>query len=236
MCKQNVILLKLTGEFLQNGHQGPIDSIYVRELARQIKALQATHYFGIVVGGGNFFRGKQEGAALGMRACTSDYVGMLATLMNGTILHDLLAQEGLETELFSALDCTAIARPISPQNIETAMRTKDCLIFAGGLGTPFFTTDTTAIVRALQIQAREVWKVTKVDGIYTADPRLHPNAQRFLQVTYNQVLQERLEIMDETAIALAREHGVIIRVFSLFAPQALIKAAHESSFGSKIVP
>lgn len=236
MCKQNVVLLKLTGEFLRNSNQGPIDSIYVRELARQISALQSTHYFGIVVGGGNFFRGAKEGIALGMKDSTSDSVGMLATMMNGVILQDLFAQEGLEAELFSALECPSIASSPSPQNMRTALRAKDCIIFAGGMGNPFFTTDTTAIVRALEINAREVWKVTKVDGIYTQDPRLDPNAERFSSLTYAQALEQQLEIMDETALALAREHGVVIRVFSLFTPQALVRAAHESSFGSRLLP
>lgn len=236
MCKQNVVLLKLTGEFLRNGGQATVDSTYVRELARQIRSLQSTHYFGIVIGGGNFFRGKQEGSAIGMTSSVSDQVGMLATIMNGAILQDLFGQEGLEVELFSAVDCPSVAVPVSPQGLRTALRTKDCIIFAGGMGNPFFTTDTTAVVRALQIQAREVWKVTKVDGVYTQDPRLDPSAQRLSTMSYTQALDRHLGIMDETALALAREHGVVIRVFSLFTPQALVRAAHESSFGSRLLP
>ncbi len=236
MCKQNVVLLKLTGEFLRNGAQASIDSTYIRELARQIRSLQSSHYFGIVIGGGNFFRGAQEGLAIGMTASVSDQVGMLATIMNGLILQDLFGQEGVEAELFSAVDCSTAATPISPQNLQMALRAKDCLIFAGGLGNPFFTTDTTAIVRAMQIQAREVWKVTKVDGIYTQDPCLDPAAQRLTTLSYTQALERQLAIMDETALSLAREHGLVIRVFSLYAPQALVRAAHESSFGSRLLP
>jgi uridylate kinase len=237
MCKQNIVLLKLTGEFLKNAHASAvIDSLYVRELARQIRALQPTHYFGIVVGGGNFFRGTKEGVTLGMTPNTSDTVGMLATLMNATILQDLFAQEGVEAELFSALECPDVASAISPQMLRKALRTKDCIIFGGGLGNPFFTTDTTSIVRALQIQATEVWKITKVDGIYSEDPRFNPKAERIAELSYTEAMEKKLEIMDETAFSLAREHRIIVRVFSLYTPQALIRAAHETSFGSKILP
>lgn len=237
MCKQNIVLLKLTGEFLKNAHaSAAIDSLYVRELARQIRALQPTHYFGIVVGGGNFFRGTKEGVALGMTPNTSDTVGMLATLMNATILQDLFAQEGVEAELFSAFDCPTVACSLSPQKLRNALRTKDCIIFGGGMGNPFFTTDTTSIVRAIQMEASEVWKITKVDGIYNEDPRLNPKAERIPELTYSDAMAKKLEIMDETAFSLAREHKIIVRVFSLYTPQALVKAAHETSFGSKILP
>lgn len=237
MCKQNVILLKLTGEFLRNSHEAAvIDSTYIRELARQIRMLQQSHYFGIVVGGGNFFRGAKEGVALGMTPNTSDTVGMLATLMNAAILQDLFAQEGLAAELFSGLECQSVALPLSPQGLRSALRTKDCILFGGGLGNPFFTTDTTSIVRAIQIGAHEVWKITKVDGIYSHDPKIHNHAERLHHITYGEVLEKKLEIMDQTAFALAQEHKLIVRVFSLYTPNALMRAAQETSFGSKIVP
>ncbi len=129
-----------------------------------------------------------------------------------------------------------MALPLSPQGLQNALRTKDCIIFGGGMGNPFFTTDTTSIVRAIQINASEVWKITKVDGIYTEDPRISPDAKRIQTITYTEALEKKLAIMDETAFSLARQHTIVVRVFSLYTPQALMRAAHESSFGSKILP
>lgn len=235
MCGQKIVLLKVTGEFL-NSDAECINASSIRNLAAQIRELQESYYFGIVIGGGNFFRGSQEGAALRLSPNMSDQVGMLATVMNGAIIQDLFAQEGLDAQLFSAIDCPSIASPLSPQEISFSLRTRDCIIFAGGLGNPFFTTDTTAVVRGLQIGADEIWKATKVDGIYTQDPKVHPGAQRLDTLTFTEALEKNISIMDEAAFSLARKHKITIKVFSLFTPQALIRAAHEPSFGSTIVP
>jgi uridylate kinase len=236
VCDKQIIVVKLTGEMLKNRSQCAVDDRYIRELARQIKALQPSHYFGIVVGGGNFFRGAREGAALGMSPAASDQVGIISTVLNGLILQDIFTQEGLDTILFSAIDCPSAGAAISPQALQAALQSKDCIIFAGGLGSPFFTTDTTAVVRALQIGAHEVWKATKVDGIYTRDPQQDPTAVRIDRLSYTQAINDRLRVMDETAFSLAREHKLIIRVFSFFTPQALMRAAHEATFGSTVVP
>ena len=236
MCKQKVVLLKLTGEFL-TGDKEAVKSNYIRELCRQIKELQASHYFGIVIGGGNFFRGSRQGEALGMTPNNRDQVGILATLMNGVILQDIFAQEGLDAQLFSALECPAIASSISPQALKFACRTRDCIIFSGGMGSPFFTTDTTAVVRAIQIEAKEIWKMTKVDGVYTQDPHAYPDKAELLpRLTYTQALEKKLHIMDESAFGLARQYRIPIRIFSLFADRSLIRAAHDASFGSLITP
>lgn len=235
MCGQKIVLLKITGEFL-NSKADVINTSSIREIAHQIRELRPSHYFGIVIGGGNFFRGSQEGAALGLSPNMSDNVGMLATLMNGAIIQDLFAQEGLDAQLFSAIECPNVASSLSPQELTFALRTRDCIIFAGGLGNPFFTTDTTAVVRGLQIGADEVWKATKVDGIYTQDPALHATAQRIDTITYTEALAKNISIMDESAFSLARKHKISIKVFSLFTPQALLRAARESSFGSTIIP
>lgn len=235
MCGQKIVLLKITGEFL-NSDAEVINASSIREIALQIRELQSSHYFGIVIGGGNFFRGSQEGAALGLSSNMRDQVGMLATLMNGAIIQDLFAQEGLDAQLFSAIDCPSVASPLSPQELTFALRTRDCIIFAGGLGNPFFTTDTTAVVRGLQIGADEIWKATKVDGIYTEDPKINAAAQRIDTLTYTEALENHISIMDEAAFALARKNKISIKVFSLFTPKALIRAAHESSFGSTIIP
>jgi uridylate kinase len=235
MCGQKIVLLKITGEFL-NSEADVINTSSIRDIARQIRELKASHYFGIVIGGGNFFRGAQEGLALGLSPNMSDQVGMLATIMNGAIIQDLFKQEGLDAQLFSALECPSVASSLSPQEISFALRTRDCIIFAGGLGNPFFTTDTTAVVRGLQIGADEIWKATKVDGVYTQDPKIHATAQRIDTITYTEALAKNLTIMDESAFSIARKHKIGIKIFSLFTPQALVRAAHEPSFGSTIVP
>jgi uridylate kinase len=213
MCKQNVVLLKLSGDFLRDNGHTAANANYVRELARQVRALQSTHYFGIVVDGNGFFKGTQETLGLNITFTTSAQVGILATLIRGSILQDLFAQEGVEAELFSAIECPSIASSFSPQNLRMALRIRDCVIFAGGAGNSLMATDTTALVRALQMQAHEVWKVT-----------------------YTQAIDKQFDVLDQSALALAREHGIAIRLFSLFTPQALIRAAHDSTFGSRLSP
>jgi uridylate kinase len=232
---QKLVLLKITGEFLRNENKDIVDSSYIRGLARQIKSLRSSHYFGIV-GGGNFFKGSREGDKLGMSPETADYVGMLATVMNGIILQDIFGQEGLDAKLFSAFDCPNVASTISPQELKFGLRASDCMIFAGGIGNPFFTTDTAAIVRAIQIGAHEVWKATKVDGVYTEDPRINSQAKRIPVITFAEALDRHIGVMDETAFALAKEHKLPIKIFSLFAPDSLIMAAKQTSFGSMVIP
>lgn len=234
MIEQKKVLLKLTGEALLPDNSGSNAHFLARSLASQIKQLQQTHHFGIVIGGGNFFRGSIQGKSLGMRPAASHYVGMLATMMNGLILQDLLYQEGVDTVLFSALDCENIGTPISPQSIIHAVDSRKTIIFSGGTGSPYFTTDTTAIVRALQMNADEVWKVTKVDGVYSADPAKDPHAHLYKRITFNEVLAQHLAIMDTTALALAQEHSMRIRVFSAFEQESLVRAGKDATFGSII--
>ena len=224
---KKIILLKLSGEAF-------IDGTLVRSYARQIKQLWNSHQFGIVIGGGNFFRGNQHGKLFGISDSASHQAGMLATMMNGLILQDIFSQEQVPSTLFCALDCPSIGNPLAPQAIKTAILQDQCVIFTGGMGNPFFTTDTTAIVRGLQIKAQEVWKATKVTGIFTADPHTNPDAQLLKRVSYADALQQRLGIMDATALALAQEHQMPIRVFSLFESDSLINAATDNNFGSLV--
>lgn len=228
------VLVKLTGEMLLSPDGKTLDGSLVRSFAQQMKQLTDTHRFSIVIGGGNFFRGRQQGAGLHMTANTGHYVGMLATMMNGLILQDLFQQEGVAATIFSGIDCPIMGKPISPQTIDQALKTHDCLIFTGGLGTPFFSTDTTAVVRALQVNAQEVWKATKVDGVYTADPLKDPSAILLKTVTFAQALTQGLAIVDAPALALAQDNNLTLRVFSLFTNNALVHAAHDAHFGSVI--
>jgi uridylate kinase len=231
-CKR--IVLKLTGEIFLHPETGKLNNNTVKTIAAQIKELSATHQFGIVMGGGNFFRGTQHGAQLGITPSAGHQVGMLATMMNGTILRDLFEQNGITTTLLSAVVCPQIGTTICQQSIEKALQEKRTLIFVGGTGNPFFTTDTNAVLRALQIDAAEIWKGTDVDGIYSADPNITADAKLLKQISYDQALEQNLAIMDATAFTLARQHKQRIRIFNIFEQNALIKAAHDEDFGSTI--
>ncbi len=223
---KRLILLKLTGEIFA---EQPNQAI---ELVTQIKYLNTTHQFAIVIGGGNFWRGNQQGQQFQIRAAIAHQVGLLATVMNALILQEVFWKHDLPTTVLSAVDCPRIAAPVSNNNIRTALSQHHCLIFAGGTGEPFFSTDTAAVVRALQINAHEIWKATNVAGIYTADPRQNSQAKLLKRVSYQEAITQNLQIMDQTAFMLANEHKLPIRIFDLFAPEALIQAAQNSDFGS----
>ena len=167
------IIVKLTGNLIEQTAQG-LDTSSIKALASQIKQLSDSITFGIVVGGGNFFRGSLQSTYSAIGEQTGHLVGMLATMMNGLIVQDIFEQAGIPTTLFSAVPCDLVGLPLSPQGLQKALKEKRCLIFAGGTGTPFLSTDTTAVIRSLQIDAMELWKGTKVDGVYSDDPfRIH---------------------------------------------------------------
>ncbi len=232
MNSKKRILLKLTGTLLEapsNGNAAPIISV-----VKQIKQLSATHQFGIVIGGGNLFRGSQHGKHLGIKERVGHYAGMLATMMNGLIIQDVCGQHALKTTLFTALPCPTVGKAISPQAINDACADGHTIIFSGGTGNPFVTTDTNALIRALQMDALQVFKGTYVDGVYDADPRTHANAKRLARVSYYDALTQQLGIMDTTAYALGQQHNMPIRVFDIFAPNALVRAAQDDKFGSII--
>lgn len=234
MSTKKRVLLKLTGELLLSEDKKQLTAFTLNNLIRQLKELHSTHDFGIVIGGGNFFRGNQHGKALGLSAAAGHQVGMLATMMNGIIIKDLLEQQGLQTTLFSALTCPEIGSSITTQSIDNALQQGKILLFTGGTGNPFFTTDTSAILRGLQIKADEVWKGTHVDGVYSADPKKDPHAVLLSTVSYKEALEHRYGIMDATAFALAYEHRMLIRIFNIFTPHALKRASQEPHFGTRI--
>lgn len=227
------ILLKLTGEIFLDAHGMPT-SKNVHSIIAQLKALSDHFQFGIVIGGGNFFRGSQHGARMGVRSSVGHQIGMLATMMNGLMLKDLIEQDNLSAELLCAMPSPEIGKPISQQTIHTSLKKGDILIFTGGTGNPFFTTDTTAVLRALQIQADEVWKGTSIDGVYSADPKKNPTAKKLKTITFKQAIEQQLGIMDLTAYAMAEQHDEPIRIFDIFSPDALLHAAHNPEFGSTI--
>jgi len=228
------ILLKLTGEAFISTTNNGLNPSLVNNLFSQIKQLASTHQFGLVIGGGHFFRGKQHGIKMGISQPVGDQIGMLATLMNGLMVKDLLEQKGVTASLYSAITCPEMASSISQQAIENALIKDQVIIFAGGTGNPFFSTDTTAVLRSLQINAFEIWKASHIDGVYSADPSKDPHAKLLKDTTYGYALAHKLGIMDATAFTLAAENKQIIRVFSAFEPNALIKASQEKDFGSTI--
>ncbi len=227
------ILLKITGEIFI-AKDGTPTSDNALNLIRQLKELSETFQFGIVIGGGNFFRGSQHGIKMGVRSSVGHQIGMLATMMNGLMFKDLCEQKGLSTELLCAMPSPEIGKPISQQTINGSLDLGKILIFTGGTGNPFFTTDTTAILRALQIQAEVIWKGTSIDGVYTADPQKDPSAQKIEKISFEQAIEKRLGIMDLTAYAMAEQYDETIRIFDIFAPDALLKAARDPQFGSTI--
>ncbi|MEK6545979.1 MAG: UMP kinase [Nitrospinae bacterium RIFCSPLOWO2_02_FULL_39_110] len=213
--KFNRVLLKLTGEAVsRNGGYG-IDPVVVRDIALEIKEI---HEMGIeiavVIGGGNIFRGSVAANA-GMERVTADYMGMLATVINGLALQDALEREGVHTRMLTAIEMRQVAEPYVRRRAIRHMEKGRVVIFAGGTGSPYFTTDTTASLRAIEMDADVILKATKVDGVYSADPEKDKNAVKFSDLTYMDVLQKDLKVMDATAISLCRDNNLPIIVFSM---------------------
>jgi uridylate kinase len=229
------ILLKLSGEMLVGSATRPLDKTLSLSLIEQMNQLKKDYQWGIVIGGGNFLRGSKDSAALGIEQTTGDAVGILATMINGLIMQDFLVKSGLKTSLFGALNGFGWSKAITPQTLQESLAYDDCLIFTGGVGTPFFTTDTTAVVRALQMKADQIWKLTKVEGIFSADPSRDKSAQLLKQVSYDTALQDKLYVIDPTALTLAQQHALVIRVFSMYETHALIRASHDHNFGSTLI-
>jgi len=234
MNRKKRILLKLTGEAFLSTQNTHLDPAVITDIIRQIKHLSDTTQFGIVVGGGNFFRGNQHGKRMGISSSVGHQIGMIATLMNGLMLKDLLEQQDLKTALFTAVTCPEVGSSISGQAIENALSSDATIVFAGGTGNPYFSTDTTAVLRGLQINADQIWKASHIDGVYNADPKKDPNASLLKECTFDFALQNKLGIMDATAYALASDNKKTIRVFSIFTADALQKATHDPLFGSTI--
>jgi uridylate kinase len=209
------ILLKLSGEALLGEKSFGIDRAFTDYLAHEIKQV---HALGVqvsaVVGGGNIFRGVSE-TAQGMDRVSADYMGMLATVINGVALQDALERVGLFTRVMSAIEMREVAEPFIRRRAIRHLEKGRVVIFAGGTGNPYFSTDTAAALRAMEIKAEIILKGTKVDGIYDADPMKDPKARKFDRLTYFDVLQKGLKVMDTTAISLCMENGLPIIVYNL---------------------
>jgi len=218
------ILLKLSGEALMGSQSYGIDTAIAESVAREIKAV---HDLGvevaIVVGGGNIFRGVSESAG-NMDRAAADYIGMLATVMNAVVLQDALEQLDVYTRVMSAIDIPQLAEPFIRRRAVRHLEKKRVVIFAAGTGNPYFTTDSAAALRALEIESEVIFKATKVDGIYSADPVKQPDATRFEKISYQEVLEKQLKVMDTSAISLCMDNNLPIMVFNMKVPGNIIKA------------
>jgi len=209
------VLLKISGEALMGDAGYGIDPAVLNSLSTQLHAVSKSGVeIAIVVGGGNIFRGLAASAG-GMDRAQADYMGMLATVMNALALQDALESEGVYTRVMSAIEMQAVAEPYIRRRAIRHMEKGRVVIFAAGTGNPYFTTDTTAALRALEIGADCLMKATKVDGVYDSDPVDNPNATKFDELTYMDVLNQGLKVMDTTAISLAMDNGLPIVVFNM---------------------
>lgn len=219
--KYKRILLKFSGEALMGKSQFGIDPSVLDTLAKDTAELiHMGVEVGLVLGGGNLFRGKALSQA-GVGRVTGDHMGMLATLMNALALRDALERIDLPARIMSAIPMLGIVDPYHRRKAITHLRNGHVVIFAAGTGNPFFTTDTAACLRAIEVGADIVLKATKVDGVYSADPLKNPDAKRYDYLTYKEVLTKGLEVMDSTAICLCQDQGMPLQVFDMAAPNAL---------------
>ena len=209
------LMLKLSGEALMGAGPSGIDAGIVDRLAHEMKAVvERGIELAVVVGGGNIFRGL-AGAAKGMDRGTADYMGMLATVMNALAIGNALERIGQPVSVMSAISMPTVCESFVPQKARRHLSKKRVVVFGAGTGNPFFTTDTTAALRAAEMGCDAIAKATQVDGIYSADPRKDPSAVRYDTVSFDEVLRRRLNVMDAAAIALARDNGIPIIVFSI---------------------
>lgn len=230
------VLLKLSGEALAGAKPHGFDRPAMQAVADELApVLAAGVQVGLVVGGGNLFRGLPVAAEGGDRA-TADYIGMLATVMNALALHEVLERAGLPARVMSALAVTGVAEPFVRVKALAHLAAGKVVLFGGGIGNPYFTTDTAACLRAIDIGAQLLLKATKVDGVYDVDPLRHANAQRYEQLDYDEVLARHLGVMDATAVALAREHALPVRVFDMNSRGALLRIVHGESVGTLMAP
>jgi uridylate kinase len=217
------VLLKLSGEVLMGEQAFGIDPATVAQMAGEVKAAKETGLdICLVIGGGNIFRG-MAGAAQGMDRAQADYMGMLATVMNALAMQNALEQIGVETRVQSAIQMDEVCEPVIRRRAERHLEKGRVVIFAAGVGSPYFTTDSGAALRAAEMNCDALLKGTSVDGVYSDDPKKNPDATRFETVSYDRVLADNLKVMDASAVALCRDNGIPIVVFSIREPGNLAR-------------
>jgi uridylate kinase len=228
------ILLKLSGEALLGDQDYGIDAAVLRRIASEIRDVMGRGIeLAVVVGGGNLFRGAGLARA-GMDRATGDHMGMLATIMNALALQDALEQIGQDTRVMSALRCQQVCEDYIRRRAIRHLEKGRCVVMAAGTGNPFFTTDTAASLRAIEIEADLLLKATKVNGVYTDDPVRNPKAERYTRLSFDKVLDDRLGVMDATAIVMCRDNGLPLRVFNLFNAGDLIRIVDGEEVGTLV--
>ncbi len=232
--KYKRILLKLSGEALMGEGSYGISRPIIEGIVAEIAAVARQGVeIGVVIGGGNIFRGVAPGAA-GMDRATADYMGMLATVMNALALQDAMRQAGLASRVQSALNIEQVIEPYIRGKAIRYLEEGKVVIFAAGTGNPFFTTDTAAALRASEVGAEIVLKATKVDGVYTSDPKKDPGATRYSRVSFDEAIQRNLKVMDATALALCRDQRLPVNVFSIFRSGALARVVAGEDEGTLV--
>ena len=228
------IVLKLSGESFQGSQGFGIDAETVHSIAREVKEVSDLGIeMAIIVGGGNIFRGTRQ-KSLSIDRATGDYMGMLATVINGLALQDALEKQGVVTRLLSAIDMAQVAEPFIRRRAMRHLEKGRVVIFAAGTGNPYFSTDTAAALRAMEIKAHVILKATRVDGIYDADPEKVPGAKMFDRVTYLDVIQKGLAVMDSTAISLCMDNRMPIIIFNMNRPGNIRRAVMGEKVGSTV--
>lgn len=232
--KYKRILLKLSGEALTGGESFGIDPKILDLMALEIGQLVGIGVqVGLVVGGGNLFRGAALQKA-GLDRVTGDHMGMLATVMNALALRDALERSNIATQVMSSIPMSGVVDHYDRRKAIRALNNGDVVIFAAGTGNPFFTTDSAACLRGIEVEAELVLKATKVDGVYSADPMKVPDAVKYHELSYDEVLNKKLEVMDLTAILLCRDHGMPVRVFEMERAGALLAIVRGGEEGTLI--
>jgi|HubBroStandDraft_4_1064222.scaffolds.fasta_scaffold33472_4 uridylate kinase len=228
------IVLKLSGESFQGSQGFGIDAETVHSIAREVKEVSDLGIeMAIIVGGGNIFRGSRQ-KSLAIDRATGDYMGMLATVINGLALQDALEKQGVVTRLLSAIDMAQVAEPFIRRRAMRHLEKGRVVIFAAGTGNPYFSTDTAAALRAMEIKAHVILKATRVDGIYDADPEKVPGAKMFERITYLDVIQKGLAVMDSTAISLCMDNRMPIIIFNMNMPGNIRRAVMGEKVGSTV--
>jgi len=228
------VLLKLSGEALAGEKGFGFDFDSIREFARQVKAISDLGaQIGLVIGGGNIVRGSQI-SKMGMDRVSADYMGMLGTVINALAFQDVLEREGLDTRVMTAIRMETIAEPYIRRRAQRHLEKGRCVIFAAGTGNPYFSTDTAAVLRAIQMKAHLIIKATSVDGVYSADPKQDPTATKFDRISYKDVMQQELQVMDQTAITLCKENALPLIVLNIHTPGIVAQALRGEPVGTLV--
>jgi uridylate kinase len=230
------VLLKLSGEALAAGTGFGIDAIFIHKVAAEIAAVHALGcQIGIVVGGGNFFRGVAQ-QAIDMDRVAADNMGMLSTVINAIALQDAIEKLDINCRVMSAIQIHQVAEPYIRRRAVRHLEKGRVIVFAAGTGNPYFSTDTAASLRAMEIGADILLKATSVDGIYTADPKLHPEATKFPEISYSEILRLNLRVMDTSAVSLCRDNNMPMMVFSMKTPGNIVRVVQGEPLGSLVTP